>query len=453
LAFIFSVSGFVAFRAILTFRYSVFTLLSCYPMFQRALGSSHRAAEVNLPTICRTPWLRDTSVNGSLQTKLREEAQCTRLQRLSDRMMDVDELKETIQTIQCHVSTTESSEEHLTYIDYGQFKKLALVVSTKARLFFNAFTYASLLSSDPYGRISLDDLMRYIMRKTWLYQMRISLAQYDVSGCGWLSESDLETYITDLIPTMPALASMEQEFLPYYLCVAVKNFVFFLDQQRAGRVRIMDLIASGLLEELFELRNSDASANLTETDGNRFSQYFATQLYGQFMNLDSDSNGMLSVEELMNYGSGTLTKEFVMRVFQESITTDGEMDFRGFVDFSLAMENNNDPAAVNYLFKIFDIRQRGYLDSFSLNYFYRGIQRSIEEHNYPRVKFEDINAELFDMIRPAVPDQITALDLKRSNCAGLFFNILSHLEGFLSYENREISNAPLQSECDQDVHF
>uniref|UniRef100_A0A5S6QQ72 Serine/threonine-protein phosphatase 2A regulatory subunit B'' subunit gamma n=1 Tax=Trichuris muris TaxID=70415 RepID=A0A5S6QQ72_TRIMR len=422
-------------------------------MFHENIATTSTRTKVGLPNICRTTCFGATSETGSLQSQLRVDAHCLRLQRLSDQLMDVDELTETIRIIQSHALNAQNEDEQLDLIDYGQFKKLALEVSTKARLFFSAFTFATLLDSDPCGRISLNDLMRYVMRKTWLYQMRISLAQYDVSGHGWLSESDLELYITELIPTMPALASMEEEFLPYYLCVAVKNFLFFLDHQRAGRLRIMDLIASGLLDELFELRNNDKDASLAEADVNRFGQYFATQLYGQFMNLDSDSNGMLSVEELMNYGSGTLTKEFVTRVFQESVTNDGEMDFRGFVDFSLAMSNKNDPAAVNYLFKVFDIRQRGYLDAFAINYFFRGIQCSIEEHNYPAVKFEDINAELFDMIRPAVVDQITARDLKQSNCAGLFFDILSHLEGFLNYENREISNFPSQPEYAQDADF
>ena len=75
---------------------------------------------------------------------------------------------------------------------------------------------------------------------------------------------------------------------------------------------------------------------------------FSLTFTGQYLNLDSDHNGMLSKDELLKYviqnsifyiskesiqcplsldryGSGTLTKVFVDRVFQECLTYEGEM--------------------------------------------------------------------------------------------------------------------------------
>ena len=51
-------------------------------------------------------------------------------------------------------------------------------------------------------------------------------------------------------------------------------------------------------------------------EANWFSAPSALRVYGQYLNLDKDHNGMLSKAELLAYGTGTLTPAFVDRVFQ-----------------------------------------------------------------------------------------------------------------------------------------
>lgn len=115
---------------------------------------------------------------------------------------------------------------------------------------------------------------------------------------------------------------------------------------------------------------------------------------------------MLSKEELSRYGTATLTSVFLDRVFQECLTYDGEMvqsvilsylyiyhhcraqiryllnmilfgcpllyqDYKTYLDFVLALENRKEPAALQYIFKLLDMENQGYLNVFSLNYFFR----------------------------------------------------------------------------------
>jgi serine/threonine-protein phosphatase 2A regulatory subunit B'' len=47
---------------------------------------------------------------------------------------------------------------------------------------------------------------------------------------------------------------------------------------------------------------------------------------------------MLKKHELANYLKG-LTKIFIDRIFEEYQTFEGEMDYKTFLDFVLAMEN------------------------------------------------------------------------------------------------------------------
>ena len=63
------------------------------------------------------------------------------------------------------------------------------------------------------------------------------------------------------------------------------------------------------------------------------------------------------------------------RVFQECLTYEGEMDYKTYLDFVLAIENKREPAALQYLFRLLDIQGKNYLTRFDLNYFFRAIQQ------------------------------------------------------------------------------
>ena len=81
-----------------------------------------------------------------------------------------------------------------------------------------------------------------------------------------------------------------------------------------------------------------------------------------------------------SYGSGTLTRAFLQRVFQQCLTYDGEMDYKTYLDLVLALENRRQPAALAYLFRVLDINSQGYLDAFTLNYFFK--VRGIDTNNF-----------------------------------------------------------------------
>ncbi|KAJ8941727.1 hypothetical protein NQ318_023323 [Aromia moschata] len=144
-------------------------------------------------------------------------------------------------------------------------------------------------------------LFNYVMHKVWLDQTRIGLSLYDTTGQGYLTEGDLENYITDLLPTLYQLEGLEKSFHSFYVCTAVRKFIFFLDVVRAGRVRILDILACSFLDDLLELRDEELSKEAQEQ--NWFSAPSALRIYGHYLNLDRDHNGMLSKSELARYGS------------------------------------------------------------------------------------------------------------------------------------------------------
>uniref|UniRef100_A0A2K6FMK8 Protein phosphatase 2 regulatory subunit B''gamma n=1 Tax=Propithecus coquereli TaxID=379532 RepID=A0A2K6FMK8_PROCO len=326
-----------------------------------------------------------------LLQKLREESRAVFLQRKSRELLDNEELQNLWFLLDKHQTPPMIGEEAM--INYENFLKVGEKAGPKCKQFFTAKVFAKLLHTDSYGRISIMQFFNYVMRKVWLHQTRIGLSLYDVAGQGYLRES-------------------------------------------VRKIKIQDILACSFLDDLLELRDEELSKESQET--NWFSAPSALRVYGQYLNLDKDHNGMLSKEELSRYGTATMTNVFLDRVFQECLTYDGEMDYKTYLDFVLALENRKEPAALQYIFKLLDIENKGYLNVFSLNYFFRAIQELMKIHGQDPVSFQDVKDEIFDMVKPKDPLKISLQDLINSNQGDTVTTILIDLNGFWTYENREV---------------
>lgn len=371
-----------------------------------------------------------------LAQKLREETRAQFLQKKSKELLDNGELKQLWSLLEkCNPSSNVGNNDEL-IIDYFQFKKLREEAGSKYKPYLTAEVFGRLQAAEGgIGRVRAVSLFNYVMRRVWLQQTRIGLSLYDVTGQGYLTEHDLESYIAELVPSLAALDGLDSSFSSFYVCTAARKFLFFLDPLRVGRVRIRDVLSCSFLDDLLELREEDLPMELQEQ--NWFSAASALRVYGQYLNLDRDHNGMLSINELAGYGSGTLTRAFLQRVFQQCLTYDGEMDYKTYLDLVLALENRKQPAALAYLFRVLDINSVGYLDAFTLNYFFKAIQEQMVAHGAEPVNFDDVKDEIFDMVRPEDPSRITLQDLIRSGHGHTAVSILLELHGFWAYENRE----------------
>ena len=72
-------------------------------------------------------------------------------------------------------------------------------------------------------------------------------------------------------------------------------------------------------------------------------------------------------------------------LFQECLTYEGEMDYKTYLDFVLAMENRKEPQSLQYFFRVLDVRGKGHLSAFELNFFFRAILAEMEKHNQVRL--------------------------------------------------------------------
>uniref|UniRef100_A0A6Q2YZJ0 Serine/threonine-protein phosphatase 2A regulatory subunit B'' subunit gamma n=1 Tax=Esox lucius TaxID=8010 RepID=A0A6Q2YZJ0_ESOLU len=392
-------------------------------------GGSNRENYKNIPRF----YYRLPAEDEVLLQKLREESRAVFLQRKSRELLDNEELQNLWFLLDKHQVPPMTGEEAM--ISYDSFLKVGEKAGVKCKQFFTARVYAKLLHNDPYGRISIMQFFNYVMRKViCLIQCRLKNRLLEIGVCVLLK--DLENYILELIPTLPQLDGLEKSFYSFYVCTAVRKFFFFLDPLRTGKIKIQDILACSFLDDLLELRDEELSKESQES--NWFSAPSALRVYGQYLNLDKDHNGMLSKEELCRYGTGTLTGVFLDRVYQECLTYDGEMDYKTYLDFVLALENRKEPAALQYIFKLLDMENKGYLNVFALNYFFRAIQEQMKIHGQEPVSFQDVKDEIFDMVKPKDPCKITLQDLVNSSQGDTVTSILIDLNGFWTYENREV---------------
>ncbi len=98
---------------------------------------------------------------------------------------------------------------------------------------------------------------------------------------------------------------------------------------------------------------------------------------------------MLKKEDLSKYSKG-LSNIVIDRIFEEYPTVSGKMDYKGFLEFVLAMENKKTPEAIQYFWRVLDVYHKGAIDSFIINMFFRSIIQKLEAMDKSGFNVEDI---------------------------------------------------------------
>ncbi|GMI02998.1 hypothetical protein TrVE_jg9726 [Triparma verrucosa] len=404
-------------------------------------GSSGAAEKEN-----SSPQTPQTPPENPLQARVRQIAKAKFLAAKESSLLNFEELAAVESLLNKSGQRDNVNSTEPVMLTYEDFCALRPQVPKRALRYMSPAFFLS-FNPDSSGHISATAFFKRLCSSICIAKTRITLQFYDQSNRGTLRETDVENYIFNLIPDLPPLANMSTAFHPFYVFTATRRFMFFLDPKRTGSIPIKRLVTSSIMEELLELGMEGKEAST-----NWFSSENSLRVYSQYLELDKDQNGLLSKTELQNYtGSDRqpvrLTPAFIDRIFDEITTYQtstnpnekkgtGEMDYKTFLDFVLAMENKKSKEGLRYFWRLLSFG-KDYLDSFAINYFFRDIVQILSDNNIEAARLSDVKDEIFDMVKPQDQLRITLNDLIRSGCGDTVVEMLIDINGFWAYDNRE----------------
>ena len=342
--------------------------------------------------------------------------------------------------------------------------------------------------ADDSGRVPVLPLFHYVIRRVNQRTSRVKLSAYDEDHDGFLTESELESYLRDIIPTLKQLDGIAgTTFEDRHRTVCLRRLMFF--HGNAGKVKISEIVTSKEHQSLLDLRIAPrmgrggrpiGGANAT----NWYSEPGAKRVYQIFMSLDQDMDGLLAADELAMLGGGGMTTTFAKRVLaaiaaptnirnqgrklrnRKSSSSGMKMDFNNFVTFLCAWDNKSNRKACEYFFRVLDASECGYFRVEDFHYFFVEVRRRwIELGNYTELRSEDVCDEVFDMLskvpqaanidpdyevravaarasrQPRDPfDVMTGVSCKEFVASGMgdtVVEIVSDVNSFWRYDNRE----------------
>jgi hypothetical protein len=114
-----------------------------------------------------------------------------------------------------------------------------------------------------------------------------------------------------------------------------------------------------------------------------------------------------------------------------------ELDYKGFVNLVLAVENLATPESINYFWRVLDIDKSGRLTVAKIKHFYSDVRNSLIALNYDAPVVEHVVLEIFDMLSVNSATGATCEDLIRSKQGHTVVTMLLDVNGFWRYDNRE----------------
>jgi len=365
--------------------------------------------------------------NSKLQNQLQKASYYSLHTEVNNNLLSEDDLdKLWIALCERNNNNVPPAYKKLSYFDYTA---IAAALPEKFKEYFSSKIFYQLM--DETGYISLTDFFNYVVKKVSIKQTRLDLSLYDTDNTGFLTEEQFEDYLTDLIKSLPQIFEMNEAFEKFYVCIAARKFFFFLDPRHKGKINIRELLMSPVYQEFYSLKEKKDDTN------NWFSINSAMTVYGQYLNLDTDGNGMLSRSELSNFCSGVYSEVFLDRVFEEFPTYNNEMDFQAFLDFHLMVNNLSKSESISLIFRCLDLEGVGYLSKPVVTHLYKSLFQKMVKFGFEIIEEENIVVELFDMARPEDSEKIKVQDLIKCGMASSILGILIDARGLNNYENRE----------------
>ncbi|CAJ0955628.1 unnamed protein product, partial [Mesorhabditis belari] len=303
------------------------------------------------------------------------------------------------------------------------------------------------LFGSPHFRVQSEDFCLIAVTIHNCLIERWKLIAFAKDNCTMIRSIDFSQYITQWIREK---TNFTEDELEYATCLYEHKFSFFIDPMLLKVYPVKDILSSGFYQEMTNALNTDDIDNW-------FSRKNFDYVLATYKQLDLDCNGLISASELMTFSE--FNPEFIGRVFAQTNVYDanGEMDFGGFCDFILAFQHADTMAAWRYFFNIFDSDGDGFISLSDVRALVCSLIDRLQAMNradiFTMPDVDDLlTYEFWDVIGCANKEKISFRDICNSTMGTTFFRVLTDVDQFLKYDERETQPqddpaGPIEDRC------
>ncbi|ETV70239.1 hypothetical protein, variant [Aphanomyces astaci] len=275
-------------------------------------------------------------------------------------------------------------------LSFDQFTALRPQLPPAAATYCTADVFMQLQPHDAHGRIYGLAWLAVVEQASAQVATYALLRNADICDRGYLIESDVTGMVTTWLDTVPWTQSIDPAFIEYYIRIAARLVWLPLVPYRTGKLSIDKAMKSTVVQSLIPLLCREYH-NSPQYSRNPFATDNIQRFHRQYVQLDSNKNGMLSPYEVLQYGrkkafvgidqrpTHALTRRFVQRVFDELVTFDGEMDYNTFLDLNMYLRDTTSKHALQFFWRILDVHRCGTLNSDAIGYFLEDIAEAVFE--------------------------------------------------------------------------
>ncbi|XP_052462394.1 serine/threonine-protein phosphatase 2A regulatory subunit B'' subunit beta isoform X1 [Carassius gibelio] len=260
-------------------------------------------------------------------------------------------------------------------------------------------------------------------------------------GCSYLEQEDFIPFLQDVVNSHTGLAFLKEasDFHSRYITTVVQRIFYNVNRSWTGKITCSELKRSSFLQNVALLEEEEEINQLTEF----FSYEHFYVIYCKFWELDTDHDLYIDQRDLMRHNDQAVSHRMIERIFSGAVTRDRKvhkecrLSYADFVWFLISEEDKKTETSIEYWFRCMDLDGDGVLSMYELQYFYKEQCQKLEAMAIEPLPFEDCLCQMFDMVKPEIPEMITLRDLKRCKLSHIFFDTFFNIEKYLDHEQRD----------------
>ncbi|EAK90460.1 protein phosphatase 2A regulatory subunit (contains a conserved version of EF hands) [Cryptosporidium parvum Iowa II] len=224
----------------------------------------------------------------------------------------------------------------------------------------------------------------------------------------------------------------DEIFKELYIETIISRIYYELDILEIRKLRFKDFKNTDLVDILINMKGNESFDDLI----NYFNYQHFYVLYSRFVELDSDEDRYLTLDDFKKHDSGSLTMNALTRIwecnicekkelFEDELNRNRRMSYHDFIYFYISDEDKTTERSIRYWFEIIDFDCDGWISFSEIDYFFREQKSRCNDLNYFIPELNNISCMMNDLLMPGIQGRYRLDDFLRNKLiAGHFFNVL-----------------------------